>query len=374
MKKIVSIPLTFLGLLLIGSSLIYFGSRNDAVSVAKYIKSGVLTADQVNVAFQNVGGKLVERKVEESQWVKKGDILMVLDDRDTAIAIEKNKAMIDAREAAIRAEELSINIDINETNLTELSTWRAIEELQAKLDAAKATKELAQTEFNRALKLSKTDSISKSAFDTAQNDLIIANMAIIQLESQLAAKTIGSSAEQREKLVKSKNAQDMQLQSISQLRDKIINRKNVLAQLQAQLAQSNADLKQLELNYQRLTLVAPEDGKILKLMYEVGELVPTGAPAVLLETERQYVDIYVNENMVNDYLPKTAVIAYVPAIDRNVNGTVRFATMAPSFADLRLTRERGQADLTSYQIRIYINKMEKLHTGMTIEVDNAKYH
>lgn len=374
MKKIVSIPLTFLGLLLIGSSLIYFGSRNDAVSVAKYIKSGVLTADQVNVAFQNVGGKLVERKVEESQWVKKGDILMVLDDRDTAIAIEKNKAMIDAQEAAIRAEELSINIDINETNLTELSTWRAIEELQAKLDAAKATKELAQTEFNRALKLSKTDSISKSAFDTAQNDLIIANMAIIQLESQLAAKTIGSSAEQREKLVKSKNAQDMQLQSISQLRDKIINRKNVLAQLQAQLAQSNADLKQLELNYQRLTLVAPEDGKILKLMYEVGELVPTGAPAVLLETERQYVDIYVNENMVNDYLPKTVVIAYVPAIDHDVNGTVRFATMAPSFADLRLTRERGQADLTSYQIRIYINKMEKLHTGMTIEVDNAKYH
>lgn len=52
----------FLGLLLVGSSLIYFGSRNDAVSVAKSIKSGVLTADEINIAFENVG-----RKTNQSQ-------------------------------------------------------------------------------------------------------------------------------------------------------------------------------------------------------------------------------------------------------------------------------------------------------------------
>ena len=63
----------FAGLLAVGSLLIYFGTRNDAVTVARSIKAGVLTADEVNTAFQNVGGRLVERPIIESQHVKKGD-------------------------------------------------------------------------------------------------------------------------------------------------------------------------------------------------------------------------------------------------------------------------------------------------------------
>ena len=44
----------FAGLLTVGSLLIYFGTRNDAVTVARSIKAGVLTADEVNTAFQTV--------------------------------------------------------------------------------------------------------------------------------------------------------------------------------------------------------------------------------------------------------------------------------------------------------------------------------
>ena len=33
-----------------------------------------------------------------------------------------------------------------------------------------------------------------------------------------------------------------------------------------------------------------------------------------------------------------------------------------------MTRERGQADLTSYQVRIYMESIPKLLTGMTLEV------
>ena len=161
----------------------------------------------------------------------------------------------------------------------------------------------------------------------------------------------------------------MSLQSITIARQKLENRQNQLAQIKAQLAQGEADLKQLQINYQRLTLKAPEDGKVLKLMFEDGELAPTGAPAVLLETDRKYIDIYVNEKMVNDYQPGTTVTANAIALDKEVKGKVRFATAAPSFADLRMTRERGQADLTSYQVRIYMESIPKLLTGMTLEVE-----
>lgn len=369
MKKNVKIPVIFLLLLFFGSFLIFLGSRNDAVTVAKSIKSGVLTADEINVAFQNVGGKVIKRFVEESQMVKKGDPLMQLEDVDTKLAIDRLQALVDSQRAAVNQEQAAIEITENETNLSELSTWRKIEEVKASLEAAKSARNLASTEFDRQTQLRKTGGNSQSQLDNARNAFVVAKMQVIQIESQLSTLMIGATPEQVSQFEKTQNATGMSLQSIIIARQKLENRQNQLAQLKAQLAQGEADLKQLQINYQRLTLKAPEDGKVLKLMFEDGELAPTGAPAVLLETDRKYIDIYVNEKMVNDYQPGTTVTANVIALDKEVKGKVRFATAAPSFADLRMTRERGQADLTSYQVRIYIESIPKLLTGMTLEVE-----
>lgn len=369
LPKNIKIPAIFLLLLLVGSTLICLGSRNDAVSVAKSIKSGVLTADEINVAFQNVGGKVVKRFVQESQFVKKGDPLMQLEDIDTQLSIDRLQALVDSQTAAVKQEQAAIEITENETNLNELSTWRKIEEVKANLEAAISSRDLANTEFQRHTQLRKTGGASQSQLDAARNTYINSKMLVVQIESQLSTLMIGATPEQIAQFEQTRNATGMTLQSITIARQKLQNRQNQLAQIKAQLAQAEADLKQLKVNYSRLTLVAPEDGKVLKLMFEDGEMAPAGAPAVLLETDRKYVDIYVNEKMVNDYQPGTKVKANVIALDKTVNGTVRFATAAPSFADLRMTRERGQADLTSYQVRIYMEPIANLLTGMTIEVD-----
>ena len=369
LPKNIKIPAIFLLLLLVGSTLICLGSRNDAVSVAKSIKSGVLTADEINVAFQNVGGKVVKRFVQESQFVKKGDPLMQLEDIDTQLSIDRLQALVDSQTAAVKQEQAAIEITENETNLNELSTWRKIEEVKANLEAAISSRDLANTEFQRHTQLRKTGGASQSQLDAARNAYINSKMLVVQIESQLSTLMIGATPEQIAQFEQTRNATGMTLQSITIARQKLQNRQNQLAQIKAQLAQAEADLKQLKVNYSRLTLVAPEDGKVLKLMFEDGEMAPAGAPAVLLETDRKYVDIYVNEKMVNNYQPGTKVKANVIALDKTVNGTVRFATAAPSFADLRMTRERGQADLTSYQVRIYMEPIANLLTGMTIEVD-----
>ncbi|OCG31204.1 hypothetical protein A9G34_09320 [Gilliamella sp. Choc4-2] len=346
----------------------FLGSRNDAVTVAKSIKSGVLTADEINVAFQNVGGKVIKRFVEESQIVKKGDPLMQLEDIDTKLAIERLQALVDSQKAAVNQEQAAIEITENETNLAELSTWRKIEEVKASLEAAKSARDLANTEYTRQTQLRKTGGNSQSQLDNARNAFTVAKMQVAQIESQLSTLMIGATPEQISQFEQTRNATGMTIQSVAIARQKLQNRQNQLAQLRALLAQGEADLKQLQINYERLTLTAPEDGKVLKLMFENGELAPTGAPAVLLETDRKYIDIYVNEKMVNDYQPGTTVKANVIALDKEIKGKVRFATAAPSFADLRMTRERGQADLTSYQVRIYMESIPKLLTGMTIEV------
>ena len=56
------------------------------------------------------------------------------------------------------------------------------------------------------------------------------------------------------------------------------------------------------------------------------------------------------------------------AAGKTVTGTVRVLHEAPAFADLRGTRERGQADLKSLVARIYVTPQPGVIPGMSIGV------
>ncbi len=369
-RNIVRMIGTMFVLLSISSTLIYFGSRGDAATVAQKIKSGVLTSDEVNIAFENVGGKLLSRKVQESQHVKKGDVLLVLDDKDTLIAIDKLKAQIEAQKASLDQQIESIKIEDKEINLKEITLWRQIEQLQAALKSASSSEGLAALEYGRSAKLITSKSISKSAYDSNQSTLVKAKASKVQAQRQLDSATYGATVEQLETLKATGSAEGMTLSEIENARLNLKNQNNTVRAMQAQLAQLEAELEQLKLNHQRLTLLAPEDGKILKILYQEGEMIGQNAPAVILETDRKYFDIYVNEQQVLNYKENTRIKAHVIADDSYVDGTVRFATAAPSFSDLRMTREHGQADLTMFKVRIYLDARSKCLTGMTLEVEN----
>lgn len=358
----------FAGLLTVGSLLIYFGTRNDAVTVARSIKAGVLTADEVNTAFQNVGGRLVERPIIESQHVKKGEVLAKLDDTDTRLAMASAEAALAGLEATLALEKASIETASRETDRTEQTEWRSIEEKAARVKAAEASYALALKDYHRAEKLLKTGSTSKSAFDAAQSTLTNTGEALRQGERQLASATIGATPEDLKRLKRTGSAEGMTLAAVQNARETIANRRFTVAQLAAQRDAAKVQVETLKVQETRLTLRAPEDGTVKKVLCEAGEMVTAGAPVVLLETDRRYFDIYVDETQAGAYRPGTPVKADVPALGKSVTGTVRFTEAAPSFADLRNTRERGQADLTSFQVRIYVAADEELLTGMTLEV------
>ena len=54
---------------------------------------------------------------------------------------------------------------------------------------------------------------------------------------------------------------------------------------------------------------------------------------------------------------------------KEVRGTIRLLTQAPGFADLKQSREKGQADLSAFQVRIYIDEPEKVLAGQTVTVE-----
>lgn len=146
------------------------------------------------------------------------------------------------------------------------------------------------------------------------------------------------------------------------------SRRISLESLKAGREASAAALEQLKVNQSRLTLKAPEKAKVLEVLYEKGELVSPNTPAVLLESERLYFDIYVAENKVKGFQEGAKVTCWSPALGQNVRGTVLSVTAAPDFADLKMVRERGQADLTLFKVRINVEPAEGLLTGMTLEV------
>lgn len=371
-KPVFRTVMFFVVILCIATVLILLGRRSDAVTEAMRYQAGVLTADEVSVAFENVGGRLIARHVNESDHVKKGDVLLELDPADITIAISGLRAQLENLDAQIKSQMVALDNARDRVRTGEINTWRQIENLRAQQDGTEAALVQAEAEYRRYSSLNAASAVSKSAYDRAKAEYLQANAAAVSVRKNLEELTLGASREQLEKLNSKRDATGMTLSSIAQQQLDADNLENALDALIATRKNVQSQLDQQELNLSRTKLYAPCDGKVLEVMFEEGELIAPSAAAVSLETERKYYDVYVSERTAVKYHAGDDVTGYSPALDREVRGKVRFIEAAPTFADLRMTREQGQADLTSFKMRVYTEPVENLITGMTVELDDER--
>lgn len=351
-KRAWRLGLFFIGILLAGGVLLMY-KGNDAVAQGIAKKDGILTAEQVKVSFQSVSGKMVNEAVQESQEVKAGDILMQLDSTDVDLDIAKTQAQIAQLDAQIQSMEGTIAIGFAQTDTSQEESRRQIDQQRAAIDSATATLVNAQRDYDRKSSLYRQGAIAKADFDDSQ-----ANM---NQQQQALSKLLGGA-------VDTGNSDSLQLPQIEEQRQTIANKRHDRESLVQQRNQLQVQLQQLEVQKDRLTLRAPEDGKVLKLLAKQGEIVQADTPVILLESKRQYYDIYVSEKQAV-HLHEGQSLAGVAVSDgQSVAGTIRFITQAPGFADLKETREKGQADLTAFQIRIYTDPGQAVRPGQTIEV------
>lgn len=353
---------------ILAAGLILLGNRNDAVSEAERLKAGILTAHEVKAAFQSVGGRLVERPVTEGQRVRAGDLLLGIDDTDVRISIEAQEAAIRQIDAQRMLEEESIALALREADTNELMLWRQIEEAEASRKAAAASLESTKSDWTRAQNLYPKGAMAKSAYDQAKAAWIAAREALVISEHAVKRLSIGAGNEEIKLLQKTGSAEGMHLEVIETARRAAQNRKHNLENYAATRASLSAELEQLRVNETRLQIHAPENAKVLEVLYEKGELIGPNSPAVLLESERHYFDIYVSEKEIARFSEGSTVQCFSPALQKTVPGVVALAEAAPDFASLRMVRERGQADLTLFRVRIDVPSAEGLLPGMTLEV------
>lgn len=357
----------FVALLCAAIILIMLGRRNDAVTEALARQAGVLTADEVTVSARHISGTLVERLVLEDEEVTTGQVLMRLDDRDYRIALKAAQSQEAQARAELEAYQQSMEIAAQNLTLTAESTRRSLESAAASLKSAEETLARATADFKRYEQLLKDHAVSKADYDRIRNDHETAVATRITALKQLQTLSEGLSEDEVAQLRSTGSAQGMTPLSLKTATLEVANMDNTLHSLQATLTALTAAREQAELNLKRTVITAPCSGTVRSIYFEEGELIGADVPALVIEKPERYFDVYLPEIYATSYQAGDRVKVLAVASGREYQGKVRYLNAAPSYADLRMTREQGQADLTVFEMRIYLDHSE-LIPGLSMEI------
>ncbi|WP_314586808.1 HlyD family efflux transporter periplasmic adaptor subunit [Paenibacillus terrigena] len=118
-------------------------------------------------------------------------------------------------------------------------------------------------------------------------------------------------------------------------------------------------------------VLALETGQMSKIVVKPGDPVAQGMPVAVIQKSAYYTDLYVQEGEIQKLSIDQGVKVHFPYLDHpdQVHGVVASVAAAPQFASLRMTRERGQADLSMFLVRISVDASPDLLPGMTAEVN-----
>ncbi|SFK67537.1 HlyD family secretion protein [Paenibacillus sp. 1_12] len=389
------ILLLVLGAALGGGGYLMAAEGKDAVSLAANHKGSLLTAEQVNVSFQGVGGKIVELAAKEELKVNKGDVLMTLDQTDIDLQLQKAQADIEVTAIKVKQSEDALNVAQDKLN-------NALKQAQIGVEQAKTSQEqvlegarsedierqklavAAATEAHtHALKLYNQLLNTEDTYDKNPYTYKDHRDALENARTQLS--TLENARDQQQqalnKMLNGASQQDKQQASLMTDKANAILEQNMLAgqditnqriglnALIKQQEQQQILLQSLQVQKERMVLKAPVNGKVARIIPKAGENVGSGTPVIVLETGKLFFDMYVDERQVNKLRPEGKVPVHFAAIPDQVNGRVQFVTAAPQFAGLRMSREKGTADLTMFQARIEVDRIDPLLPGMTAEVN-----
>ena len=194
-----------------------------------------------------MAGRVDRLLVDDNQSVKKGDLVIVLDDRDFVATTDQKAAALDSARAKEGAVKASIDQAIAHVN----SLQATVESDQAAADASRAQAEKAAKDFQRNLELFRGRVVSAQDLDAARatND---ADQA--QLQANL-------------KKVASDRAQ------VAEARATVNTFLGLLKSAQAQIEEAAANLQAAKLNESYTEIRAPEDGRVTEKAVEPGDYV-----------------------------------------------------------------------------------------------------
>jgi membrane fusion protein (multidrug efflux system) len=247
----------------------------------------------ISPIIPKVSGYVTRLSVEDNQIVKKGDTLVVLDDRDLALRVLQAEAALENAKASIATSQASYST--SQENV--LSSRSNAEAADASIEIAQVRAKRTEQDFKRYQELIKTNSVTQQQYEQAE------------AEKDAALKQLDVAKRQREALYRETSARKAQ--------SHVSDRNIALAQTVVKEREADLQFAKLQLSY--AYILAPFNGVISRKSIQLGQFVQAGQSLFALVTEKQkWVVANFKETQLDKMKPGQEVEIKVDAFPDNV--------------------------------------------------------
>ncbi len=216
---------------------------------------------RISPVIPRIAGYVTDIRVKDNQLVKKGDTLLILDNRSGLIQVAQ-------AEAALQAAQNNLNVAHASTSASRATvyTYEAnIATANAQIETAKVTLKRATQDYDRYANLIKDHSITQQQFEQAE-------AAKMTAERQLQV------------LTDQKNAAIRQASAATSQSSATAQQVNVVS---SNIEQRKADLENAKLLLSYTVITAPQDGRVSKVNAQLGQLLQPGQSlfSVVMDTK-----------------------------------------------------------------------------------------
>lgn len=204
----------------------------------------------VSPVIPRVSGYVKEVRVKDNQYVKKGDTLVVLDDRDLQIKLQQTEASLVAAQANVGVAEA--NTTASRANI--VTSHVNVATVDAQIEAAKVNLWRASQDYDRYANLIKDHSITQQQYEQAlaAKQTAERQLQVLQVQKSYAAKQTSVIASQSDATARQISA------------------------AQAVIKEREADVANARLNVSYTVITAPENGKVSKIYVQPGQYLQAG--------------------------------------------------------------------------------------------------
>ena len=247
----------------------YFNFGNDKYTNAAQVESFI------NPINTRVSAYIKEIRFVEHQPVKKGDTLLILDNREILTQVGQAEAAYMAALASKNVTSQSVNTASNNVNTVGANVQAA----SAGIKAAKARLWNAEQNFNRYQNLLKDEAVTRQQFDQIKTEY---EAQKAQLEVQIA---------QLQSVVNTKSSSELTVNEV----------KSRLGMNDAEIKRAENALEMAKLNLSYTVITAPHDGIMGRRSVNVGQLLnPSQQVATIVDINNVWITANYRENQMEN--------------------------------------------------------------------------
>ncbi|MDU5826328.1 MAG: HlyD family secretion protein [Mixta calida] len=323
------------GIVIVGVLIILYAWQLWPFTSAVQSTENAYVRGQVTFISPQVSGYITAVNVQDLQPVRKGDVLMTIDDRIYRQRVEQAKAQLAMKQAALANNQQQRR-----------SAEAVIARNQAALENAKAQ-------------------AVKSGFDLKRVENLVSDgsLSIRERDAARAAYSQAVTAVQQAKATVDVSRQDLQTV--------IVNR----ASLEADVANAEAALRLAQIDLDNTRIIAPEDGQLGQISVRRGAYVSAGTRLTSLVPGQKWVIANMKETQMANVRPGLPVTFTVDALNgATFHGVVEYISPAAGSEFSAISPDNATGNFVKIAqripVRIKINGEEqtRLRPGMSVQV------